>query len=416
MNFSLKSSFAYNSLTTFITSCVCGLINVLALIWFAKELGPTELSYYASIIFSTQIVLALLSFGFDQAVIYYSLDRHVWSSAFVLTVLQSIVVVVISFVSFYVYYIISPDGANHVFLIALAVLGSAITTLISTLFAASLIINKDFRYLNYVRLGSTILGVISALIMIDSNLGAISLGVRDLLFSLVTLYFILRKYKANYRIELSFRGLTFSKVWGFSFKYWKLHSIGRIFQRIDYALIAILFSKEILGIYYVIRSFTEGVLGFLLVPVQTVLFGYLSKKKSLAVSVIKKQFYFFWRYIILLSIIIILSYFISPHILHYLGEEYIGGEVLIMPFVLFSGMMFLFEIIKVVSMSLNLHNAMIRARVFQLFCYLVLVYPAVAIWGLIGSVLSLNIATTLLVIFAKKDLTFNYFANKKNLL
>jgi O-antigen/teichoic acid export membrane protein len=171
--------------------------------------------------------------------------------------------------------------------------------------------------------------------------------------------------------------------------------------RIDYALVGLVLGKEMLGIYFVIRGMLEGVLGFLIQPVQTVLYAhYCDTNNSNGKHLFDRFAISYWITLIFASIV---AWFVASGLFEYLlGSEYRIGASVMPGLVFYAGTVLWFENIKVISMAMNIHHELLYARVAQLIMFLAIFYPLIASAGITGAGLATALAGLALAFTATK--------------
>jgi O-antigen/teichoic acid export membrane protein len=183
---------------------------------------------------------------------------------------------------------------------------------------------------------------------------------------------------------------------------WPLNVVERLVLRLDYAVIAWLFDLETLGTYFAVRGIVEGGLGFLLSPIQTVLYAHycrLPDVKTVVQTLFRKD------HLILMGLLIggamvMLQTIGKPIVAFTLGPEYGGGSALLGGLTLYAVSVVWFEHMKVLAMSRGSHHPMTIARMSQLAVSVVLIYPFVQLFGLAGAGLSAGIAATVMAILS----------------
>jgi len=361
-----------------------GIINFFAIAWFARRLGPTVMGNYAVVVTALQLISAFLSAGFDQAVIRDPKNSELLAAANIATTGQSILLLVISCIVYFMYYLQSPIEALQILYPAGLVFGSIVFSLYGNLFAAPIAANLNYRYLSTVRLVSTLAGVGVGIILIGLETGIYALAARDIIAALIMLFFV--RAKSFNRLGWNASRFGFAQLTKFASGMWGLNLLERVALRLDYALIGILFGKEIMGMYFVVRGLVEGVLGFLVTPVQTVFYAYYCRlqDKTRIISIILKRLSFAYYGICLLLVVI--SFYVTPKILPLLlGVDYQGAFLIVPGLVVYAGSILWFENLKVLAMSQHKHHTMVAARLMQIGILLLSIYPLTKAFGLLGA-------------------------------
>lgn len=363
---------------------VAGVTNFLAIAWFARELGTTVMGDYAVVITALQLVSAFLSAGFDQAVIREPESRELWAAANVATFAQSFLLLAASGLVYILYYLQSPTVALKLLYPAALVLGSMVVSLFFYLLAAPIAASLGYRYLSLARLASTLTGVGAGLCFAGLDTGIYSLAVRDLIAASTMLLLVRIKSPACLTWKANRAGLA--RLTFFAWGMWGLNVLERIALRLDYALVGMLLGKETLGMYFVVRGLVEGLLGFLVSPIQTVLYAYycrLQDNSRLKWRVSEGTSIAYWGGCILLATF---SYYVAPYgIIMLLGETYLLAHAIVPGLVLYAGGILWYENVKVLAMSQHWHHRVLVARFVQLIVMLIVIYPLTKELGIFGA-------------------------------
>lgn len=363
---------------------ISGLVNFIAIAWFARLLGPATMGDYALIVTAVQLIAAFLSAGFDQALIREPGDRYLIAAASVATLGQSILLIVASSIVYLLYFLRAPVEAFQIQGPAGMVLGALVLSLFGNLFASTIAAELNYRFLSMVRLASTLAGVGGGLLLAELDCDVYALAGRDMVAALVLLLFVKARTTMSLQWRTSYFG--FSRLLRFASGMWGLNFLERVALRLDYAVVGMLFGKEMLGMYFVIRSLVEGVLGFLIQPVQTVLYAHYCRQQDplgVGVGPLSRLGLAYWGVCVALSL---MSWFAAPWGLnHLLGQEYSPAYPIMPGLVLYAGMVLWYENVKVLAMSRHLHHWMIFARLTQLGVFLLMVYPLVNTLGILGA-------------------------------
>lgn len=378
---------------------VSGASNFLAMAWFARQLGPSILGDYAVVVTTLQLVAAILSAGFDQAVIREPDNKDLWAAATMATVSQAFVLIVASGCVYFVYHLQSPTVATGLLYPAGLVLSSIVVSLFSYLIAAPIAAMHGYRYLSVVRLASMLAGVGSGLTLASLDAAIYALAARDLVCAAAMLLLVWIRSPAHATWNASRPGLT--HLMRFARGMWGLNILERLALRLDYMLVAILLGKELLGMYFVVRGLVEGLLGFLVNPIQTVLYAHYCRMRHEAqlhwgsdgrISAV------YWGACILLAV---LSYFFAPYTISMLlGEPYRTAYVIMPGLVVYCGGILLYETLKVMAMSQSRHSKLIMARISQIVVVSITIYPLTQSFGLFGASLATAAGATALAAVA----------------
>jgi PST family polysaccharide transporter len=372
---------------------VSGAINFFAIAWFARHLGPSIMGTYAVIITVLQITTAFLSAGFDQAVIRSPKDNSLIEAANLATVGQSVLLFTVGGLVYLIYFFHSPNNAEQILLPYFLVLSSIIVTFWGSLFAAPLAANMEYPFLSVIKLISSSFGVFIGIFLTLSEASLHALAYRDFIASTTFFVIVLVKSPNRNKWNLNINRPGLNRLFKFSVGMWGLNLLERVVRRIDYALIGFLFGKDSLGIYFVVRGLVEGVLAFLVNPIQTVLYSHYCRVRDL----------FTWRkdisikvtclYWVVGGILLLFSIHIVPYILNLiLGQEYLLSNVIIPGLFIYAWSIIWFENIKVIAMSQHIHHKLVIARIVQLGILLISIYPLTYALGLLGASLSTGLA------------------------
>jgi PST family polysaccharide transporter len=366
---------------------VAGVTNLLAMAWFARQLGPTVLGDYAVIVTALYLISAVLSAGFDQAVIREPASKELWAAANVATVAQSCLLLVAGGFIYVVYYFQSPNTASGLLIPAGMVLTSIVVSLFSYLLAAPIAATLEYRYLSIVRLASTLVGVGGGLALVGLGAGIYALATRDLMSALAML--LLVRIRSPGRLILKSTRSGFDRLMHFSSGMWGLNILERLALRLDYMLVGVLLGKELLGMYFVVRGLVEGLLGFLVSPIQTVLYAHfcrLQHDSQRKLSLGGKTGLVYWVGCLLVAA---LSYFLAPYVIPaLLGEPYRSAHVIVPGLVIYASGIVLYEAVKVLAMSRSWHHKLLIARIIQISVVAIAIYPLTQALGVFGASLA----------------------------
>lgn len=387
-------TFARNLRWTLGASLLIGAANFLAGAWFSRVLGPARLGEYVVLFTAIQLAWSFLSPGFDQAVVRQPGDAAIGRAALWATHLQ----VALLGVAGWAVLLWLGKGASaspgQAALLGSTILAGSLLGPYGNLTAAPLAGRLRYQALALARLGSVGAGLLVGLLAVP--LGALALAVRDLVtvavFALMVLW--ASPWPVEWRADRSGLGDLFQ----FSLPLWGLNVLERLVVRLDYALVGLLFGAEQLGIYFAIRSLIDGLTGFLVQPIQTVLFAHHCHDpndsgrwgwsgRSAAVS--------FGAAVGGLALI---AWVFAPWAIQILlGSIYVPGAALLPGFILLSGSTLLFESTKVAAMAAGTHRRAVWARLAQLAVLVPLVMVFGRTFGLAGAGWASGLAGLVLV-------------------
>jgi hypothetical protein len=165
---------------------------------------------------------------------------------------------------------------------------------------------------------------------------------------------------------------------------WILNVLERAALRIEYLLVASLLGRDILGAYFALRSLVEGVLGLLIVPVQTVVFSYYCRSniKNYVSPILN---YGAPSVLALAALGFAASIVAGPTLLVWiLGAEYQAATPAIAGLVFYSFCVLWYENVKVLSLSLDRHSVGVSGRLVQVLLLVIGLPLMAATWGLHG--------------------------------
>lgn len=380
-----------------------GIINSISLIWFARVLGTKVMGDYAAIVVGIQLVTSIMIPGFNQAVIREPARQELTAAAIIATMFQSCLLLVVgSVIGLYMYWQDEETSLGSIlpiFLLLLCLVLSFWVYLLSVPFEASM----KYEVLVKVRIISSIGGIIAGLAAAQAGQGIYALIMRDLVFSvssvgLLRMYsplpFVLHEWRKGMESLLAFtRGL------------WGLNAMEKVALRIDYALVGFLIGKDELGIYYTIRGLVEGLIGFVVSPIQTVVYSFYCRLHDVSELVNHLLDKGIIMAFVGAALTIPSIFVLGPSIVSVLlGEAYGDGNNLLPGFVLYAFGLIWFENIKTLAVSQNLHHSMQLARLTQLVISLALIFPFVRLFGLGGAGTSAGIASICMAIVSTRQL------------
>jgi O-antigen/teichoic acid export membrane protein len=390
-----------------LANLITGGINFVAMAWFALKLGPTAMGEYAIIVTSLQVIFAFLSAGFDQAVIREPDCEETSSAACLATVSQSSMLLVACGIAYIIFYAHSPVAAGNLIYPCAVMLGSMIISLFSNLFAAPIAARLDYRYLSYTRLFATLAGVGTGILLVMKGTGLYALVFREF----ITVFGALIIYKLKSPLQLISGKITRSglhKLMHFASGTWALNTLERVVFRMDYVLVGAIFGKELLGMYFVLRGLVEGLLGFLIAPIQTVLYTYycrLQEKALLRWPITSGLSIAYWSGVFVMAL---LGYCLSPLVVILVGEAYNTVHSIVPCLVFYAGSTLWYENAKVWFMAQQMHHKLIVARMIQLFLIVIAIYPFAKVFQIFGAGLATAVGALSLAatawFFVKKNI------------
>ena len=375
------------------SNAIAGLANILSTIWFARVLGPAILGNYAVLLVSLHLVTAFLVPGFNQALIRAPGHNNLAAAAIFATYVQSLILLLAGGI-FCVWSFWSATAVWHATVPA-ALLGlSLVLSFWSNLLASPLEAGMAYRALSRMRLIAVAVSIVVGLIGAAQGWGIYALVLRDLCAAGVTLVLV----RNVSPLVLVLKGWKdgINELLRFSSGLWALNALEKLALRLDYALVGVIFNEEILGIYFAVRGLIEGALGFLVTPVQTVLYSFYCRVRVPA-QVRSQLIQGALLVLAGMSVLQCLFFFEGPWLIESVfGSRYASGEVLLIGLVVYAGAILWFENLKVMAMSQNVHRLLVLPRIAQLLTTLVTTFILVKVAGLGGAGMAAGLSACLL--------------------
>ncbi len=378
------------------TGLAAGIANFVAMAWFARHLGPVVMGEYAVLVTAIHLIAALLSPGFDQALIRDPKNEALAASGGLATALQMVTLVFGSGLLYAGYRAFAPSHLPESLLPALLILCAVSLAWFSNLYAAPLAAQMNYRYLSIARVVATMAGLGAGVALALRDQGVYALAVRDFVGAIWIL--VLVKWKSPLRITLANSLGAMSQLLRFARSMWALNGLERIVLRVDFALVGWVFGKELLGMYFVVRGLIEGVLGFLVTPVQTVVYSYYCRlgAEESARSISRRGGVLAY-FLVCVVLLIASTSFSGSLIEHILGTAYLPMQGVVFGLLIYAFAILFFENLKVSAMAQSRHNRLVVARVTQLVVLAVTFYPLSASFGILGSSLASAVGSIALV-------------------
>lgn len=382
----------------FASNAVAGLANVCSGIWFARMLGPATLGDYTVLLVTLQIITALLVPGFNQALIREPTQQNLVSAATFATCAQSILVLLLGGIL----YLLSGWSSAMTWrelMFPGALLGaSLILSFWSNLLASPLEAQMAYRAIFGIRMIAIATGIVVGLIATAQSWGIYALVLRDV-FTAVMTFALIRRASPLFLTLQGWKG-GIQDLFRFSAGLWSLNALEKLALRLDYAIVGFFFEKEVLGIYFAVRGLTEGALGFLVSPIQTVLYSYYCRIQISPTQLLRIAK---GAVAIVAGVCALegLAFFAGTWLVEALfSEQYSSGGALLMGLILYGGAIVWFENVKVLAMSWNVHRILIMPRIVQLAAILVTTLPLIKVWGLGGAGLAAGLAALFLALIS----------------
>lgn len=378
-------------------NAIAGLSNFLAIAWFARTLGPATMGDYAIVVTTVQLLAAFLSAGFDQAIIRMPRDSVVAAAAAVATLGQSLLLVLGSAGVYFYFLIWIPVETADLSGPAALILAAIVISFFANLLAAPIAAELDYRFLALSRLVSTGLGIGAGVTLASQDYGLYALACRDVFTALVMLLFCRSRARAPLSLRASRQGIR--QLFHFAKGVWALNLTERLVFRLDYGLVGLLLGKEVLGAYFVVRGLVEGMLGFLVHPVQTVLFAHYCHAEAAAAGTLATRRRVAFLYTAACAAAAALAWGLGPNLLATLvGGAYTEASTMLPALVVYAGAILWFENEKVLAMSRFRHHRVVYARLLQIASLFVLAIPAIRYFGIVGASIATATASVVLAL------------------
>jgi O-antigen/teichoic acid export membrane protein len=367
----------------FATNALTGALNFFVLIYFARALGPEILSDYALILIGLELAFLVLNFGFNQILIYQgglasaTVAAVVWCTA-----LQSAALVLVSYAVWFAYSLLDHQDAARLLVPATWLLIARLLGLYGGVALTPFEVRLEYTKVSKIR-------AVAAIVSSAVGVGAAS-------FEHSVLPFIYRELTSaciclmaavvltGHSFHLIASKPAFDAVWRYSQRMWILNVLERAALRIEYLLVASLLGREVLGAYFALRSVVEGMLGLLVVPVQTVVLGYYCR--SNIKNYVSPILNYGGASVLGLALLGFAAGIVAgPTLLVWiLGAEYRVATPAIAGLVFYSFCVLWYENVKVLSMSHDRHIVGVSGRLGQLLVMVVGLPLMAAAWGLHG--------------------------------
>lgn len=366
------------------SNVVCGIANLAAMAWFARILGPGTMGDYAVVVTAVQLVAAFLSAGFDQAIIRTPDDRNLAGAAALATLGQSLLVIASSVSVYAIGNLIYPEVSTHLLGPATLVVMAVVMSMFGSLYAAPLAGRMRYGFLAIARVVAVAIGLGCGLALALFDQSPYAPALRDLVTAVVTL--VLCRARLGERLMWHTNGEALRRLFEFAKSLWGLNVSERLVLRLDYGIVGALLGREAIGAYFVVRGMVEGVLGFLVQPIQTVLYAYYCRMSDGADPRPFGSANFMGLYALACAVAAVASWFMGETIIGLLvGKAYASAGNILPALVIYSGAILWFENQKVFAMARGTHRSFVGPRLIQLAMAAVLIAPAVAALGMVGA-------------------------------
>jgi O-antigen/teichoic acid export membrane protein len=373
------------------TNALIGALNFFVLIYFARALGPEILADYALILIGIELSFLVLNFGFNQILIYQGgLVSTTVAAVFWCTILQSVSLVLVSYAAWFAYSLLDHHDAARLLVPATWLLIARLLGLYGAVALTPLEVKLEHTKVSKIRAVAAIVSSAVGVLAATFEQSVLPFVYRELTSACICL--IAAAILTGHSFRLTASKDAFEAVWRYSKRMWILNVLERAALRIEYLLVASLLGRDILGSYFALRSLVEGVLGLLVVPVQTVVFGYYCRSniKNHVSPILNYGAPFVLGVAVLGFAASIVA---GPTLLvGILGAEYQVATPAIAGLVFYSVCVLWYENVKVLSLSLDRHILGVSGRLMQLLVLVIGMPLMAAAWGLHGIGNSLALA------------------------
>lgn len=366
------------------TTAIVSAANVLTSILLARHAGPAVLGEFVVLMAWAHAAFALLSPGFDQAYIRDPDSPGRWSAAVWLTLAQMAAILVLPWIALAVARAVWPAAAFGQLLLPFALLLlSIVLGVAGNLLLALLVVRLDYKRINAVRLGAAL------------GSSAICLGLswrqdqpdlwpflaRELATGSLTLLPALLLTAGLWPTWAAPSAQSLRNMLGFARDLWSLNALEKLIQRAEYLVLAQVMPLSEVGAFYAVRALFDGVHGMLMVPVQTVLFAFMSRGHGVrsVIGLLQPS----WRLAQAVGAAVLVALvmgLLAPLFPVLFGPRYQTPAALPISFTALIFLLSYYELVKVTLMSQGRHRALIAGRLLQLVV-LALAIPLLAAWG-----------------------------------
>ena len=379
----LISSFRRNLTSLIVLNALTGLAGLVGGIWFARSLGPGLMGQYATAVVLLQLVTGVLNAGFNQAVIFDPEDTSLYRAVVTATALQAGALIAIVAIALAAYETMSPESAHELRWPTIGLLVAQLLQLYMNLLTAPLDAKLAYAFQAMARLTATLCGIAGGVALALKHEGVYALVWRDLIISGVWLAMIM--WYAPRRLQLGWDRAALRKLWTFSLPLWVNNVLEKLTLRLDYAIVGYLLGRDGMGIYFTLRGIVEGVLGFVVIPVQTIFYAYCCRVNDHKVSQLKPEK---WMSVFPIGMILCVALalaFGEDVTAKLFGTAFVAGAALLPGFMLYAWAILWFEMIKAQAMSRNQHRHIATVRVMQLIGIALITMPLIRNWGYWGA-------------------------------
>lgn len=386
MTRSLRSGAGGLSLV-FVGNAVSGILNLATQIFLARKLGASVIGDYGKLSVAIDIAILLVNFGFNQAVIRLRATAESLAAGYVLVCAQAVAAGLIATIIFWVG---SSTGMVVVSWSAMLVmLVARVCGLFATMTYAQLEADLKYSRLVLLQVVAAACGAFVVLIGVGEIRNAYILLLRDLTVAVALLVGAILATSSIGQARGASRSAVAAALPGvmrFSWSMWKLNVMERIALRSDYVIAGALLGSGTFGLYFQIRGLLEGLLGYVLSPIQTVWFAFLchaTNRAKLAAKVVMLAIVLGVPAAILLAVAA--SIYGQALVIALLGRDWGKGHVLLPSLVMYALGIVVFELMKVRAMADGNHDRIVICRVMQIAVATITSIVLIRKFGLLGA-------------------------------
>ncbi len=362
------SEFKVNLLHVFSNNAILGLLNLLVTIYITRIVGADETGRYVLLLAEVEFCNILVSFGFNQYIIRTN-DRseETYRTVFTLITAQSALLFILTLSVDWISQWIRPEAnispTYHLFL--LAMLASRVLNFFTTFFYSYLEIDLKYRLLSRLRTFSGIFSIVISFLVLY-NIKDFSVFIWKEVAAVVSLFVLVYFYTGH---KPGFGTTNYKNILRYTSRNYVLNLQEKVLQRGDQFVLSYFLTPANLGNFYVLKNFFDGILNFLITPVQTVLYSYFVKtdiKRRVNVFV-AKRFHIIMSVVAFACIIYFLDFSRLLEVIY--GADFTFSALSVALFTIYAISVLMFEVLKVFSMSVDRQELSIKARTFQIVLF-----------------------------------------------
>jgi O-antigen/teichoic acid export membrane protein len=365
-------------------TAITGFLNFIAIAWFARVLGVSEMGAYAQLVIALELVAAILSFGFNQALIRIPNDPELRAAVMVATVLQAAAFILLAALT--LFSVLHPQWTNErpLLVVGSLLVFSRALGWFTFVLDAQLRAAFNYRAIALAQLAGAAFGIVIGVVMAHKGFGILALVIRDMSASILIFCIFAVRYKEQWRFHAPKGAL--SRLWKYTAPLWSLNALERVALRLDYVVIGWSLGRDALGLYFAIRSMAEGILGFLISPIQTAVYTFycrIPNPEAFLAKIVRLAPMAAIATTMAAALIYALD---TEHLVHtILGPGFSPGYVLLPGMLVYVLCALWFENLKVLAMALSMHGRAVIGRLIQIGILAMITWPLTYVWGLLGA-------------------------------